>query len=423
MSTELLKRANASLEKLNQPDYRATGMRHTSHDGNVEGVWVPENPKLRKKIKSFQSRNFDRRKFDTTFKTFSGMLREGVRAFNDDLGGHAGHQANFAQRYGSLWKDVQGMQEGVGSAGGFTVLPEFAPDIYDRVYDNDLWNRTDQYTVTGNSMKFPKSAETNRRTGQRAGGIMAYWTAEGAPITGSHPKLARTELELNKLAIVVYLTQELMEDNSYALEQWVSKKVSEEFNFMIGNALINGSGAGQPLGILNAGATITCGGDSGTHRVAQNTVSAADILTMWTRRIPGQSVDGIVWLYNQSVERSLAQMSLPAGVASPTLVYMPPQGLAEKPYATILGMPAMSTEFNPDLGTAGDIMMVDLKQYVTISKGGVSEAVSMHVEFLTDQLALRFIMRVDGRPYDDTPITGFNTTDTYSPFVALNVHM
>ena len=45
---------------------------------------------------------------------------------------------------------VQGMSEGVGADGGYTVMPEFAAGIIDRVYSNDLWSRTDNYNVQGN---------------------------------------------------------------------------------------------------------------------------------------------------------------------------------------------------------------------------------------------------------------------------------
>ncbi len=39
------------------------------------------------------------------------------------------------------------------------VLPEFSPSIIQRDFDNDLRSRTDDYTVSGNSMTFPKSSE------------------------------------------------------------------------------------------------------------------------------------------------------------------------------------------------------------------------------------------------------------------------
>lgn len=412
-NTDILDRAEKALAVADKPNKGAGPADYSlREDGTVGSAWVGEEFVPRQRLRKFMKRpseNFQPKKFAEAFKSFGGYIKHGMTAKT------ATAQADFSSRWDSVWKAVQGMSEGVGADGGFTVLPEFAPDIFDRVYANDLWERTDRFTVSGNRMTFPKSAETNRRDGERAGGIRSYWLAEGATIPGSNPTLAETVLKLNKLAVVVYLTNELLEDNAYALEQWVSKKVAEEINFRLGNAIINGTGNGMPLGILNSPALVT------ELRTTASTVVGKDILDVWNHRVPGQSTDNLVWLINQSVEPHLYAASLPqsAAAASPTLVYMPPQGLAERPYATIMGRPVIPTEFNPAVGTAGDLILADLSQYVTISKGGISEAVSMHVEFLTDQLALRFIVRVDGRPYDDNPITGFNTTDTYSPFVAL----
>jgi hypothetical protein len=57
---------------------------------------------------------------------------------------------------------------------------------------------------------------------------------------------------------------------------------------------------------------------------------------------------------------------------------------------------------------------------LSISKGGVAQAVSMHVEFLTDQMALRFTMRLNARPWDIAPITPYKGTNTQSCFLALD---
>jgi len=60
-----------------------------------------------------------------------------------------------------------------------------------------------------------------------------------------------------------------------------------------------------------------------------------------------------------------------------------------------------------------------LGQVLSISKGGVAQAVSMHVEFLTDQLALRFTMRMNACPWENSPITPFKGSNTQSSFVTL----
>ena len=42
-----------------------------------------------------------------------------------------------------------------------------------------------------------------------------------------------------------------------ALESVVREGFASEFGFQVDNAIINGSGSGQPLGILNSGSRVT----------------------------------------------------------------------------------------------------------------------------------------------------------------------
>ena len=45
--------------------------------------------------------------------------------------------------------------------------------------------------------------------------------------------------------------------------------------------------------------------------------------------------------------------------------------------------------------------------------------VSMEIRFLTNEVAFRVIMRVDGQPIDARPIIPFTGTNTVSPFVGI----
>ncbi len=81
----------------------------------------------------------------------------------------------------------------------------------------------------------------------------------------------------------------------------------------------------------------------------------------------------------------------------------------------------IETEYNPALGTAGDILLASLGQYQTIQKGGVQAASSIHVSFATDETAFRFIYRIDGQPLWDSALATYAATaTTQSPFVALS---
>jgi HK97 family phage major capsid protein len=86
-----------------------------------------------------------------------------------------------------------------------------------------------------------------------------------------------------------------------------------------------------------------------------------------------------------------------------------------------MGRPVIPIEYAATLGTAGDIMLADLSQYVMIDKGAIQSATSIHVKFLYDETAFRFVYRVDGQPAWNAPLTPFKggAGSTQSPFVVL----
>ena len=342
------------------------------------------------------------------FKSFADFCREGLES-------HQSHA--FQDRSRKHFAAVNGMSEGLGADGGYMVMPEFAGGIIDRVYANGLWGRTDNYSVTGNALTFLANAETSRATGSRHGGMRGYWlSGEGATLTSSKPTLREVTLKLAKLGVVVYLTQELIDDGGAALQQYVARKAAEEFQFMIGDALINGTGVGQPLGILSYPSLVSVAKETG--QVAA-TLAVENIVKMYAR-FYAPNMGSSLWLHNQDIFPQLATMSLGIGAAGVT-TYMPPGGLSGSPYATLMGRPMQPTEFNATLGTQGDLVLADLGQVLSISKGGIAQAVSMHVQFLTDQLALRFVMRLNAGPWESAPITPYKgTSNTQSNFVALD---
>ena len=340
------------------------------------------------------------------FKSFGDFVRSGFE-------GHQG--ATFRDRCRSHFKAVQGMSETIGSDGGFSVMPEFNHQIFEHVYSNDLFASTDNYVVGGNNMTFLANAETSRVDGSRHGGLRGYWTGEGQTIAASKPTVREIQLKLQKLAVVVYLTDELISDSAQALEQYVTRKAADEFNFMIGNALFNGDGIGKPLGVLNAPSLLAIAAESGQ---ASSTIVAANIIKAQNRFF-APYFGNACWYLNQDCLQQIMQLTLATGTYSGQLVYMPPTGLSASPYGSLGGRPLKPIEFAGTVGSQGDITLADLGQVLSISKGGIAQAVSMHVEFLTDQLALRFTMRMNAAPWENSPITPFKGSNTQSSFVCL----
>lgn len=303
--------------------------------------------------------------------------------------------------------------ESVGADGGFAVPPDFRAAIVEKVMGEDsLIGRTDQMTTSSNSLTFPKDETTAWQT---SGGVLVYWEGENDQLTQSKPNLKSETIKLNKLSALVPITEELMDD-APALDAYLRRKVPQKMDFAINNAIVNGTGAGKPLGILNANCLVSVAKESG--QVADSIVFA-NIVNMWSRMY-GPSRSNAVWLVNQDIEPQLMQMSF-EGTSSSVPAYMPANGLSASPYGTLMGRPVISTQACKTLGDKGDIILADMSQYMTaIKTGGIRADVSMHLWFDYDTLAFRFIFRVGGQPWWSSSISPLNGSNTLSCFVTLD---
>lgn len=312
-------------------------------------------------------------------------------------------------------KAISGMGEYQSSDGGFLVPSEFSSKIFERLYATDtLLGLTDSYTVSSNGIAFPRNNETSRADGSRKGGIRGYWMDEAGQVTSSKPTFGRLQLTLHKIGVLCYVTDELLSDSAIALDRYLTNAAVEEINFLIGDAIVNGPGGGKPLGIMSSPCLVTVDKEAAQPAA---TLKTENIVKMWSR-LYGPCRDKAVWLINQDVEPQLFTMTLSAGSGG-VATYMPPGGLSGKPFATLMGRPVMPAEWCQTLGTTGDIILADLSQYVTITKGGVDYAQSMHLRFDYDEQAFRFIFRVDGQPWWSSALTPFKGSSTQSCFVAL----
>ncbi len=312
-------------------------------------------------------------------------------------------------------KAPTGLSEGIPSDGGFLVQTDFATTLLEKTFaTSDLLSRVFKMPISANSnsIKIPAVSDASRADGSRFGGIRAYWMNEGGTKTPSYPSFKQISLELKKLIGYTTCTDELLEDAS-ALESWIMQAFAKEFDFKLADAIINGDGAGKPLGILNSPCLVTIDAETGQ---GGSTIVAENVIKMWARRFG----TNYVWLINQNIEPQLYTMALAVGTGG-VAVYMPAGGLSGLPYGTLFGKPVIPCEQCASLGTAGDIILADLSQYVMIEKGGLKSASSIHVNFQTDQTAFRFVYRCDGQPMWDTYLTPYKgSTSTQSPFIVLN---
>ena len=313
--------------------------------------------------------------------------------------------------------------EALGSDGAFAVPPDFRNAIMDKVYGEDsLVPRTDQLTSSTNNLTVPKDETTPWQT---TGGILANWTGEAGAITQSKPKLESSTLHLHKLAVLVPITDELASDAS-ALNGWITRKAPQKIGFELNRVIVQGNGAGQPLGILNAPGTVSV---AKTSSQDNDTVVASNIVAMYGRMYAPWRRNA-VWLINQDIEPQLLTLAWPGKDDTGTAitnwgshVFLPPGGLSASPFGTLFGRPIIPTQACETLGDKGDIFFAALDQYVTVTKtaGGLRQDTSMHLWFDQDTMAFRFIMRIAGQPWWSSAIAARDGSTTYSAFVTLDV--
>lgn len=320
-----------------------------------------------------------------------------------------------------------GLGETIGSEGGFLVQTDFATELLRRTYlNNAILNGGPGYAgvrripigPNSNSVKINAINETSRVDGSRWGGVRAYWIEEAGSKTDSKPDFRQIELSLKKLVGLCYATDELLQDAS-ALGAVVTEAFSEEFSFKIQDSLVNGSGAGMPLGIGNAGCLVNVAKETGQ---AAKTIVKENIDNMWSRMHPS-GLASSVWLINQDCYPQLFGMTQTVGTGG-IPVYLPPGGLSDSPYGTLMGRPVVPIEQCQTVGTKGDIYFCDWSSYLFADKGGMQTASSIHVKFAYDETVFRFVYRADGQPIFASPLTpykGSSTTKTVGPFLSLAV--
>lgn len=306
---------------------------------------------------------------------------------------------------------ASGLNETTPSDGGFLVQQDFVTELLKRTYETGiLASKVKKIPIStnANGMKINAIDEDSRANGSRWGGVQTYWEGEADEITASKPKFRQMELSLKKLTGLCYATDELLQDAA-ALEAVIRQAFAEEIGFKIDDAILSGSGEGEPLGILNSGAIVTVAKEASQT----DTITVENLIKMWNR-LWSRSRANAVWYINQELEPYLYTLKI-----GDKPVYIPAGGLSEKPYGTLFGRPVVPIEQCSAAGEVGDIILADIGQYLLIDKGGIKSASSIHVRFLYDENVFRFIYRVDGKPIWTKPLTPYKGSATVSPFVTL----
>lgn len=300
----------------------------------------------------------------------------------------------------------------VPSEGGF-LIPETLRSELLRVSLETSIVRSRARIIPMETLRVPfPSIDSTSNVNSVYGGIVGYWTEEGAALTESQASFGRIVLDAKKLTAYTEIPNELMSDTISSFEAFLNQIFPEALAFYEDDAFMNGNGVGMPLGFTNATAAVEVAKESGQPA---DSIVWENIVKMYSRMLPG-SLGRAVWLASIDTFPELATMALSVGTGGSAIWLN--NGVVGPPM-TILGRPVIFTEKLPVLGDAGDIMFVDLGYYLIGDRQVMSAMSSPHYRFGNDKTAFRVIERVDGRPWLQSAITPKNNGPALSPFVKL----
>jgi len=300
----------------------------------------------------------------------------------------------------------------VPSEGGF-LIPETLRSELLRVSLETSIVRPRARVIPMETLRVPFPAiDSTSNVSSVYGGIVGYWTEEGAALTASQAAFGRIVLDAKKLTAYTEVPNELISDSIVSFQAFLDQIFPEALGFYEDDGFINGSGVGEPLGWLNAAAAVEVTKESGQ---LADTIVWENIVKAYARMLPS-SLGRAVWVCSIDTFPQLATMALSVGTGG-SAIWL--NNGAVGPPMTILGRPVIFTEKTPVVGDAGDINFVDLGFYLIGDRQVMSAMSSPHFKFQNDQTAYRIIERVDGRPWLQSAITPKNGGSTLSPFVKI----
>ena len=344
------------------------------------------------------------------FKSFGHFAQEVYKSAN-------GRPSDLMKQW--LTKAPLGQNEGIDADGGFAVPTQFSNSLMsNQLEDSIMYPRAMKIPMQTNSIDIPVIEDASHASSVY-GGIIIYRPDEGGSLTSSKIKFGNVNLKLNKLAGLAYVSSELLEDSPISIEPLLNKAFGEAIGFQIDDDIINGNGANQCLGILNAPSLVSVTKETGQ---AADTIVTKNIVKMWSR-LRSRSQRNAIWVANNDAFPQLSTLTQEVGTGGSAagLIQMATNGVTGSPMMTLMGRELKLTENCQTIGDAGDIILADMGQYLVGEKAGgqIRAASSIHLKFDSDQTAFRFIVRIDGKPWEVSALTPKYSTTTLSSFVTL----
>lgn len=155
------------------------------------------------------------------------------------------------------------LQEGVDADGGYLVPEEYDNRLIDVLDEENIMRKLGHKITTSGEHKINIAATKPA----------AAWIEEGGALQFGEATFDQILLDAHKLHVAIKVTEELLYDNAFGLENYIITQFGKALANAEEDAFLNGSGVGQPLGLF---------ADKGGGTVAGSTTTlkAEDIISL-----------------------------------------------------------------------------------------------------------------------------------------------
>jgi len=315
------------------------------------------------------------------------------------------NSSKASDRFSQVVNAAAGASTGIDYEGGFLVETDKAKDIITTAIETGAFSsRCTRQPISAMADSYFYATADDRDRSTRSG-LSVYWKSEAEELESSGKvELDENEIRVEDMYGLLYVTNRMLRDAA-ALAEFANRELQKEFSIAFDKSVSEGSGVGQCLGIMNSEMLVTVAAQSGQ---GARTIVSENVVNMMGRF--GGDIMQAAWFVDKD---SLPQLL--TACANSTF-YTP--GNITAPFGSIFGRPIVPAEQCKTLGSKGDIILADWSQYLLVTKG-TEVAESIHVRFLEDEKAFRFVVRLNGQPMHGTPIVPMNGSNSQSPFVML----
>lgn len=293
--------------------------------------------------------------------------------------------------------ELRTLSEGSDPAGGYLVPPEqLARLLQKQAAPTRLNGLVEQLNASGDMLQMPKVNYTTDDI--YTTGVRSTWTGEIPSTSTVHratnPQFGQKKIDIYTNMLSVAVTNNLFEDSAFPLLSWLTGKFDETIGLLKDNMILNGTGIGQPSGILlNPGGT-----DQPSTVNVGDPITATGIINLaWS--LPEQYEEGAKFVFNKtSVGKAVAVLK------DSNNRFLWGQGLQDSGLTAygpgqkmLAGTPAVFSAFMPDSATAANVFVFgDLRGYALVNRIGFSVQVLREVYAESNQALVLGRIRFGG---------------------------